>query len=197
MTNIVPKGANRGSAARRKAKHDQRTPLPPRPGQLPAKPDTSKLSPKAAAFANIAAANDWTVAIDVDGVTERLVCTRGDETLHIHWKSETFQQWAGYTYGTGREQRVVNAKSGIRLLERGEKAAADEAGRVATVIRKQTPAVERGEATPPTPPQTFDDKFDRTVEAEGLMVVGLTLDAAKRLKAFFAKDGLTVQIGRS
>lgn len=196
MTQVVPKGANRGAAARRKAKHDQRTPLPPRPGQLPPKPDVSNLGPKAAEFANIAAANDWIVSSRVEDGVEYLSCTRGPETLTIHWKNNVFQQWAGHAVGGGPVRRVVNAKSGKRILEQGEKAAVEQAERAKIHNPRKAKTLQHTDGPAPTP-QTFDDKFQYQLKNDKVWVVGLTRDAAKRLTAFFERDGIKLEMLRS
>ena len=190
---VVRKGAGRPAAAARTAKAAQRTPLPPKAGTLPERPK-HPVGPKAQRFADIAAANGWTVEARHDNKTntDYLVCKRGDETLTIHWTNEVFQQWAGYTYGNSRTKRVVNAKSGIRLLERGDREAAmDKPGPV--------PAQTSG-ARSAAPAKLHDGQFKfgiRSLDGSKLkvLVTGLTADSAKRLERIFNEDpGCKVEV---
>lgn len=181
---VVRKGAGRPAAAARTRKAAQRTPLPPKAGTLPERP-THPVGPKAQRFADIAAANGWAVDAKHDKKTntDYLVCTRGDEKLTIHWTNEVFQQWAGYTYGNSRTKRVVNAKSGIRLLERGDREAAmDKPGPV--------PAQVAHPARTAAPAKMHDGVFKYGIRStekspRKILTTGLTKEGAERLRSVF------------
>lgn len=105
----VPKGANRASAARGKARHNQRTPLPPR-GSKPTKTRTQSLKDAAAAqataaaraagidkandFADYARENGWWAEVKEDkkAGTVTVTCKRDDgkykEVISVEWHGD-------------------------------------------------------------------------------------------------------------
>lgn len=114
--NTVKKGAGRPAATARSNRHAQRTPLPPRPGQVEAakapvdskpsgkrtqtgdpitdpKPGDSKSWQKAKQFLGIAKGNGWsTVSGNAEGTEPsedvvEVTVTRGDEVIWISWTS--------------------------------------------------------------------------------------------------------------
>lgn len=158
MTTKASKHGLRAAAAERSKKHAQRTPLPPRPGQVEAAaelleewvnhnaetdrmeeeeavgaPGADTRSPaKARAFADRAEAAGWTVAIGlVGGGATELTATRGAETMVQSWSGGVWQYDASF-YGYGdRTTKPRNASGAAKLLERSPEDAAAEASKVA------------------------------------------------------------------
>jgi hypothetical protein len=177
VTTIVPKGANRGSANRRTQKAAQRTPLPPKgvrsghgsettaavirevagvrrfdvPGaehvELGAEPH-----PRALKLAALAREHGWRVQTEVAGKRSAVFAVRNSEVLRIAWVDGSFEQWASYQFGDGNAQRVQNARSAERLLERSEAdMSAQEALRAAKIKRNSSVPVRRKSSAPTLP----------------------------------------------
>lgn len=159
-TTTVKRGAGRASHAERTNRHAQRTPLPPKPGQVEAAraaqdelqaaksmerlvghreaaspngdgtDDRSKA--KGAAFAAKAVAAGWEVAKAIVGGTAEVTATRGPETIVIAWKDGVFQYPSSF-YGYGdRNTKPRNASGAEKLLHRTPEDAAREASKVAS-----------------------------------------------------------------
>lgn len=142
-TTVVGKGAGRPAAAARRRKHDQRTPLPPRPGVVEdareaqaalvdtAQSDTRSHS-KAQAFAEKAVAAKWDVSLDASPHGVELTATRGAETLVQAWSNGVWQYPASFYAFGDRTTKPRNASGASKLLVRTPEEAGAEASKVAS-----------------------------------------------------------------
>lgn len=159
MTTKASKHGLRKAAQERSNRHAQRTPLPPRPGQVEAarepvadllgldtlsvvqqateaassneSPVDGKSLGKAQAFAAKAEAAGWTVAMGMVAGGHEVTATRGPETIVQAWRNGVWE-WPTSFYAHGdRNTKPRNASGAAKLLLRSEEDAAKEAGKVA------------------------------------------------------------------
>jgi hypothetical protein len=185
--NTVKKGANRATAAARTNRHAQRTPLPPRPGDVAAAREVidslsglqaeiveatlsaveasdPRSHSKAQAFAERAVAAKWeaSTALRPDGV--ELTLRRGPETIVQLWKNGVWQ-YAESIYAHGdRVTKPRNASGALKLLGRSPEDAATDAAKVASnkSFRKAEPrdlakTLETAQASLPFAPHDADE----------------------------------------
>jgi hypothetical protein len=107
VTTNVPKGANRASAAKRTAKHAQRTPLPPRPGTVKDARD---------AFAEAVRISDTAeYAEDLEAIAPIL-----DPAL-VAKAAEALTEWVGHNAETDRrEERTAKAATMAVAVSSGD-----------------------------------------------------------------------------
>lgn len=143
MANVVKKGAGRASHAEKTNRHAQRTPLPPRPGQIEAAraevskslesteslPDVKSWG-KAASFEKLAVAANWSVSHAARGEAVEVTATRGPETIVQAWRGGVWQ-WDASVYAfADRTTKPRNASGAAKLLERPAEAAQAETAKV-------------------------------------------------------------------
>ena len=149
MTTKASKYGLRAAAAERSKKHSQRTPLPPRPGQVEAARisidpgnttgvavaasySDDRSGAKAEAFAERARQQGWNVSIEAVGGATELTAARGAETMVQAWANGVWSYDASF-YGYGdRTTKPRNASGAAKLLERSPEDAAAEASKVAS-----------------------------------------------------------------
>lgn len=146
MTTNANKYGLRAAAAERSNRHAQRTPLPPRPGDIADAQEAvaeakeilsgnGKSERKAAAIAALAVGLGWTAvasASDADPDRWELVATRDSEVIHQAWVNGVWQYEAStYTIGD-RGTRPRNAAGTKKLLERSAADAQSELQKVAS-----------------------------------------------------------------
>ena len=146
-TTTANKHGLRKAAAERRNRHAQKTPLPPRPGQVEgarealeeaqaalvdAAQSDDRSHSKAQAFAEKAVAAKWDVSLDASTHGVELTATRGAETIVQAWSNGVWQYPASfYAYGD-RNTKPRNASGASKLLVRSPEDAAAEAGKVAS-----------------------------------------------------------------
>lgn len=155
MTTNASKHGLRAAAKERSNRHAQRTPLPPKPGQVEevvellaewighnaetdraeeaAPASGTKSLGKAEAFAVRARAAKWEVSTEVDAEhdTVELTATRNGETIVQAWAGGVWQYPSSF-YGYGdRNTRPRNASGAVKLLERSPEEAQADASKVA------------------------------------------------------------------
>ena len=136
MVSTVKKGANRASAAAKRTKHAQRTPLPakpPKPGDEPkvVTPTANSVSyAKAKALAEHAESLGWdTELIAGDGDITMLRATRGDEVITAKYDGSRYiyDDTSMHAYGSVRS-RLRNASAArAQMAVKPEEAAAEAA----------------------------------------------------------------------
>lgn len=145
MTTKANKHGLRAAAAERSNRHAQRTPLPPRKGDIDdAKevlaagaalvagdgPDVKSWG-KARTFADLAVACGWEGSVEPRGDAVELNATRGSETIVQAWRGGVWQYDASvYAFGD-RTTRPRNASGATKLLNRTPDEAAAEMSKVA------------------------------------------------------------------
>jgi hypothetical protein len=155
MTTNVPKGANRGAAEAKRRKHDQRTPLPPRPGAVEGAREaiaeakgllTQTKYPsveKAEAYVAAAKALGWETILWSEGDHSKVLTKRGTESIQIEWLKGVFvPETCTYRAGSGIAVRLRNAsaakaKMGVSVSE------ASVAAEKATRVRSAGPGPRR------------------------------------------------------
>jgi hypothetical protein len=151
MVNTVKRGAGRPAHAERTSRHSQRTPLPPRPGQveeargmLALVPEGSKSPLKARAFIKDAAALGWEPtgkSYHAETDSAALTVSRDGEDITIVWERGVFQQ-SDYT-GYGRQLKLINASAAKKRMAMPAESAVAEAKRVQSAPRPGTPRAAR------------------------------------------------------
>jgi hypothetical protein len=153
MTTLVPKGTGRPAAEARRNKHAQRTPLPPRPGQVEAAkvpiqreaPDlaaaldralplrrTDPSQIKAAAFVIVAKQHGWTGKVSTAPSHVRVTASRGDEHIECEWAGGVFQDTCYYSHPGRSPIKLKNASAAKQRMQVPPDLAAAEATRVST-----------------------------------------------------------------
>jgi hypothetical protein len=159
MTNKANKFGLRAAAAERTRKHAQRTPLPPRPGQIEAAcvvldsltavqssvvdgdgPSVASWG-KAKTFAEKAATAGWETATEARGDAVELTARRGPETIVQSWLNGVWQYDASVYAFADRTTKPRNASGAAKLLGRTPEDASKEMQRVASnkSFRKREP----------------------------------------------------------
>ncbi len=178
MTTNASKFGLRKAASERSKKHAQRTPLPPRPGDVADAKDVlnalaalsngdgsdPKSLGKAQSFAEKAGALEWEVSIAPVAGAAELTATRGNETIVQAWRDGVWQYDASiYAYGD-RTTKPRNASGALKLLNRTPEAAKAETAKVAAnrSFRKREPQdigdrLETAQKILPFDPQTSTD----------------------------------------
>lgn len=146
-TTTANKHGLRKAAQERTKKHSQRTPLPPRPGQVEeareaiveaqavlvdAAQSDDRSHSKAQAFAEKALAAKWDVSLDASAHGVELTATRGAETIVQAWSNGVWQYPASFYAHGDRNTKPRNASGASKLLDRSPEDAAAEAGKVAS-----------------------------------------------------------------
>lgn len=145
----------RAAAAERSKKHAQRTPLPPKPGQiavarevlaevlgdaaehkakaarLDATASDAKSWGKVRAFQEKAVAAGWTPSLEARGDAVEITATRGPETIVQAWRNGVWQYDASVYAFADRTTKPRNASGAAKLLERDAELAGKEASKVA------------------------------------------------------------------
>lgn len=174
MTTVANKHGLRKAANDRRNRHAQRTPLPPRPGQVEeareaiaeAKEATAtggKSQSKAEAFRAEVEKHGWsaTVAPSQSGEPDHIEveAKRGNEFIHIEWVGGVYQPGATYTIAD-RTIRLRNASACKQYAARSPEVAEEELSRVVnnkSFRRKPTPEGEIKRQRLPFDPELATD----------------------------------------
>jgi hypothetical protein len=144
MTTNANKFGLRAAARERTNRHAQRTPLPPRPGDIAEAKEAvaeaaeilasiGKSERKALQFKAEAEKSGWTVEISVvDSELTELVATRGLETVHQAWTNGVWQEAASTYSIADRTLKPRNAKGALTRMSRSAEEAEAELSRVAS-----------------------------------------------------------------
>lgn len=148
-TTTVKAGSGRAAATERRNRHAQRTPLPPKPGQIeaarePVSDPSAKSWGKADTFKKEALRLGWETELKAVDTTVTLLASRGtSEFLHQAWDNGVWQYEAStYTY-EDRTLKPRNASGALKLIARSPEDAGEEMAKVAA--NKQFKRREPGE----------------------------------------------------
>jgi hypothetical protein len=153
-TTTANKHGLRKAAQERTNRHAQRTPLPPKPGQVADAaeliaewvthgdeikaaeshgdaPDVRSWG-KAQEFARKAGEAKWEVALEPQGEAVELTATRGAEVIVQAWTHGVWQYPSSFYAHGDRNTKPRNASGAAKLLTRSPEDAAAEAGKVAS-----------------------------------------------------------------
>lgn len=136
MTTHVAKGANRPAAMARKAKHDQRTPLPPKKGVVAETKAIVEevLQPsvaKATEFAAAAKGLGWVCKTWWEGDHSKVLAERGAESIQIEWLKGVFvPETCSWRVGDGNAVRLRNASAAKKQMAQPASAARPSRGRL-------------------------------------------------------------------
>src|SRR5882762_304709 len=113
-------GRARHEANRR---HQQRTPLPPKPpiAERPEladvkRPPRADHSPKVARYADAARAAGWVVESDVKGVWERVTANGGPTSITLVWKNASYVYEKSELAANGKMRKVRNVSEALKLI---------------------------------------------------------------------------------
>jgi hypothetical protein len=135
MTKSASKHGLRAAAEAKRKKHAQRTPLPPRPGEVEAAKEavaeaTLPSVLKATDFAQAAKAAGWEAESWWEGDHSKVLAKRGNESIQIEWVKGVFvPETCNYRHGESNATKLRNASAAKARMAVAPAEAAAQAAR--------------------------------------------------------------------